>query len=155
MNTLRIARQITAVVVIMLLGHACAPNDEAESNQTAGFIDSSSVRTTIEALGSQFSEAFRNQDSVALANFYASDGMLGSVKGHDNLVSAFHRMISNASEPELLFKTNSITTDDEYIIELGIAQWADNQGNVKSEGKYLVVWKQEDGEWKMYRDWGL
>jgi len=116
------------------------------------------ARIKIEALVKQFSEEFRNKDSVALADHYLSNGMLGSVKGHDKIVSTWSKMIQNASDkgtPNLLFITNSITTDDEYIIELGVAQWADENGNVKSEGKYLVVYKQEGGELKLYRDWGL
>lgn len=158
MKTLRIAGQALCVVLFVLLGNSCYDAKQTKSTEETGFIDALKVRDKIESLGKQFSQEFRNKDSVALANFYMSDGMLGSVKGRDNLVSTFNKMIQNAAEngtPNLLFITNSITTDDEYVIELGIAQWADDDGNVKRKGKYLVVWKQEGNEWKMYRDWGL
>lgn len=128
------------------------------SAQPPSFIDADYARQAVEAVGRQFSEDIWNKDSMALAGHYAADGMLGSIKGRDNLVSAWSRMIRNGTEqgiPRLLFVTNSITTDEEFIIELGKAQWADENGNVKSESKYLVVWKNEGGEWKIYRDWML
>lgn len=149
--------RLASIMIFMLIGISCG-NKETESIQKEGFIDTSEARIQIEALGKQFSDEFRNKDSVALANHYSPDGMLGSVKGHDNIVSTWNKMIQNASDkgtPNLLFKPNSITTDDEYIIELGVARWADQNGNVKSEGKYLVVYKREGGELKLYRDWGL
>jgi len=57
--------------------------------------------------------------------------------------------------PNLIFTTNSLSTDGEFLVELGIYQSKNNEGIVKLSGKYLVVWKQEEGEWKMYRDIGL
>ena len=158
MKTLRIFHQALVLVLFILFGIACNDVEDNKSGHDSSFIDASRVRENIEALGKQFSLEFQNKDSVALANHYASDGMLGSIKGHDNLVSAWNRMIRNASgngTPNLLFITNSITTDDEYVIELGRARWADTAGNIKREGKYLVVWKKENSEWKIYRDWGL
>jgi ketosteroid isomerase-like protein len=41
------------------------------------------------------------------------------------------------------------------LIELGTVETMDMDNNLKSTGKYLVVWKQEDGEWKIYRDIGM
>ena len=155
----RTTRQSLSVILLLLYCNSCNNAAETDSDQNTSFINGSEARSTVEALGRRFSEAFLNKDSLALAKFYASDGMLGTVKGHDNLVSAFDRMIRNASEngtPGLLFATTSVTTDDEYIIELGNAQWADSNGSVKRDGgKYLVVWKQEGNGWKIYRDWGL
>jgi len=153
----KIISVIMSVVIFILIGNSCI-HKETESNQETGYIDVARARAQVEALAKQFSNEFKNKDSIALANHYLSDGMLGSVKGRDNIVSAWSRMIQNASDrgtPNLLFITNSITTDDEFIIELGVARWTDQDGNVKSEGKYLVVYKQVGDELKLYRDWGL
>ena len=122
------------------------------------FIDPEKVRPEIEALGKQFSEEFLNKDSVALANHYLPDAMIGSIKGHDKILSAWNRMIQNATakdNPNLLFETTSIATDEENVVELGNMHWADVDGNVKSTGKYVVIWRLVDGEWKIYRDWGF
>lgn len=132
-----------------------ALNSYAQKNEA---IDPEKVRPEIEALGKQFSEEFRNKDSIALANHYLPDAMLGQTKGRDKIQTAWHRMIDNASTkgtPNLLFETSSIATDEEFIVELGNIKWADENGNVISSGKYVVVWKEVDGQWKIYRDWGI
>jgi len=51
--------------------------------------------------------------------------------------------------------TTSLSTDSEFLVELGTYEIKDSKGNLKHTGKYLVVWKQEDGKWKLYRDLGL
>jgi len=153
--------KITALlltVFIFLSTVSCTPAEKSEDNTQSNFIDIAQVRPEIEARDKQFSEAFRNQDSVALANFYASNGTLGSIIGKDNLVTTLNRMIQSAIEdgrPNLLFTISSLTSDEEYVVELGIYQFVDTDGNVKEHGKYVVVWKQEDGKWKIYRDVGL
>ncbi len=55
----------------------------------------------------------------------------------------------------LLFTTTAFTGDSVYMVELGIYEERDDNNNMKNKGRYLVVWKQEDGELKIYRDIGL
>jgi hypothetical protein len=38
---------------------------------------------------------------------------------------------------------------------VGVYEIKDEQNNLRSKGKYLVVWKQENGNRKLYRDIGL
>ena len=41
------------------------------------------------------------------------------------------------------------------MIELGDYEERNDKNELKNSGKYLVVWKQENGKWKIYRDIGL
>jgi len=157
MKTLRIT-QLLWVILFLISISACNNAAKSETEQKATFIDIAQARKEIEAIDTQFTEDFKNKDSVALANQYASDGTLGSVKGKDNLVSTWNKMIKNAFDnetPNLLFETNAFSSDDEFVVELGSYRFVDNDGNTKSHGKYVVVWKRENGEWKIYRDVGL
>ena len=158
MKSHKIGFLIILVAIVLFIVNSCS-NKETDSKKKAGFIDLTKARQQVEALAQQFSVEFRSKDSIALANHYLPNGMIGSAKGYENILSTWSKMIQNASEkgtPYLIFITNSVTTDEEYIIELGQTQWADENGNVKREGgKYVVVYKQEGGELKIYRDWGL
>lgn len=95
---------ITAVAFFLLvfLGNSC--NNEQtkriESEPTA--IDLIEVREILQELDDQFAEDFNNADSVALAEHYASDGSWGSIKGKDNLMSAWGRSIRYSKKMELL-----------------------------------------------------
>ena len=61
----------------------------------------------------------------------------------------------NDNTRNLLFTTTAFTGDSVYMVDLGIYEERDDKNNLKNKGRYLVVWKQENGEWKIYRDMGL
>ena len=55
---------------------------------------------------------------------------------------------------EFLFSTTDITGDSQFIIETGNYTMNDANKNLVDRGKYVVVWQQRNGEWKLYRDIG-
>ena len=123
----------------------------------AGSIDLQKARMTIENLDKQFAKHFYNGDSVAIYKMYAKDAEFESLKGNDILL-AWGNQIRNGIKNDtrnLAFTTTSLSTDSEFLVETGIYEFKDSNGNLKYKGKYLVVWKQEDGTWKLYRDLGL
>lgn len=145
------------LILILFVSLSCTEEKEVAPEVQDKGIDMVQARKEIDKNVKQFSEDFNNADSLALARHYASDGTFGSIKNKD-LASAWGSMIRNAVKsgtPEIQFTTNSIFSDGEYLIETGRYEFLDKDKNVKSEGKYLVVWKQEGGNWKMYRDIGL
>ena len=158
MKTLRLLIPTLLAALVILIGSSCNNTAPPPAKEESSGIDLAKARPEIEAVNSQFAQDFNNQDSVAIANHYASDGSLGSVKGKDNLEATWGRMIRSAAaegSPNVVFTTSSMTSDNEYVVELGIYKFTDVQGTAKTEGKYVVVWKQEGGEWKLYRDIGL
>ncbi|MBT8181992.1 MAG: DUF4440 domain-containing protein [Eudoraea sp.] len=120
-------------------------------------IDLIEARAIVDSLDKKFSKHFFEGDSLALYNMYAKGAYFGTSKGKD-ILSSWGGQIRYSIEndmPNLLFTTTSLTTDNEFLFELGKYQMKDSKGNLKGEGKYLLVWKQEDGKWKIYRDMGL
>ena len=59
------------------------------------------------------------------------------------------------STRDLTFTTTDLTGDAGFLIETGTYEMKDDKKNVKDKGKYVVIWKQEGGQWKLYRDIGL
>ena len=128
---------------------------KTDSQLSAGEIQK--ARSVIENIGKQFSEDYLKGDSVALASYYAKDGQLGSLKGKD-ILSYWGRSVRYSiknNKRHLIFKTVAVTGDSEFLVELGTFEFKDDNNNLKDSGKYLVVWKKENGEWKIYRDIGL
>lgn len=120
-------------------------------------IDLIEARAIVDSLDKKFSKHFFEGDSLALYNMYAKGAYFGTSKGKD-ILSSWGRQIRYCIEndmPHLLFTTTSLTTDNEFLFELGKYEMKDSKGKLKGEGKYLLVWKQEDGQWKIYRDMGL
>ena len=129
----------------------------ADTKSGSEKIDLQKIRPIIETLDKQFSKDFYNGDSVALASYYSSDAKFGLLKGKE-ILSAWGRMIRNSVKDNtrnLLFTTTAFTGDSVYMVDLGIYEERDDKNNLKNKGNYLVVWKQENGQWKIYRDIGL
>lgn len=146
---------LPVLVIIFVLLSGCTRQQNTGTKYLAVKIQN--AKTIIEGLDKQFSEDFYNGDSLALSNYYSSDAKFGSLKGKE-ILSAWGRMIRNSikdSTRNLLFTTTAFTGDSVYMVELGIYEIRDDQNNPKNKGRYAVVWKQEKGEWKIYRDIGL
>jgi ketosteroid isomerase-like protein len=120
-------------------------------------IDLQKARIIIDSLDRKFAHHFYNGDSISLYNMYAKGASLGSKRGNEILLSwglQIRNSIKNDTRT-ILYTTTSLSTDSEFLVELGTYEFRDSKGNSKYKGKYLVVWKQEDGNWKLYRDMGL
>ena len=144
-------------LTVIILFTGCQKQQNTDTNSLSEKIDVNKIRKVIEGIDKQFSKDFYNGDSVALTNHYSSDARFGSLKSKD-ILSAWGRMIRNSIKDNarnLLFTTTAFTGDSVYMVELGIYEERDDKNNLKNKGRYLVVWKQENGEWKIYRDIGL
>jgi ketosteroid isomerase-like protein len=135
------------------------PSLSAQSTETVATmaIDMQQARVLIENTDKQFSKDFKEGDSLALAAHYTKDAEFGSLKGEE-ILSYWAKSIRNSIKSKvrnIKFTTSSLTNDGEFLVELGTYEMKDDQDELKSSGKYLVVWKQEDGIWKIYRDIAL
>ena len=143
--------------ITILLFDGCQQQQNADTKSKSEKIDLNKVRSTIEALDRQFSKDFYNGDSIALANYYSGDAKFGSLKGKE-ILSAWGRMVRNSIKENtrnLLFTTTAFTGDSDYMVELGTYEERNDNNELRNSGKYLVVWKQENDQWKIYRDMGL
>lgn len=120
-------------------------------------IDLNTAKMIIDSLDKQFSKHYYNCDSIALYAMYTKDASFGAAKGQE-ILQVLGRNIRSSMKNNtrtIIFTITSLSVDSEFIIEVGKYETKDDQGNSKGKGKYLVVWKQENGEWKLYRDIGL
>jgi ketosteroid isomerase-like protein len=112
------------------------------------FIDSANIN---------FSQQLQDCDSVALASNYWPDAELlmsnsKPIKSKD-IISASGATIRMGIN-DMTFTTTNITGDVNFIIETGNYEMRDGGESLIDRGKYVVVWKQINGEWKLYRDIG-
>ena len=120
-------------------------------------IDVEKERPVIENRDKEFSKYLFDGDSVALANMYTRDAQFGTLKGAE-IPPALGKWVRNAIKNDsrnITFKTVTLTADREMLVETGTGEVRSDAGLLKSTFRYLVVWKKEDGVWKLYRDIGL
>ena len=142
-----------SLVFATALFSAC--NNEAVKTATADFnIDS--IKAQIAASNKVFGESFATGDSVAFASCYTSDGCIYNanmpkVCGTDGIRS-FHNIGYSSGIRNVALTTVEVMGGKEAVIETGKYEVfiADNVSVEK--GKFVVVWKEENGKWKMFRD---
>jgi uncharacterized protein (TIGR02246 family) len=114
------------------------------------------VRTAIEAQNRKFMQAVERGDAKAIADLYTANAMVmpsnsDFVKGRDGIKAVFQGMIDSG------VKGGSLTTTEverfgDTVNEVGVYTIKDASGKEIDKGKYIVIWKRENGQWKLHRD---
>jgi len=128
-----------------------------ESDSSLSVEEVAEIRPIIESRDALYSNYLLEGDSVSIAAMYASDGMMGCTRGEE-IISKAGEWIRDGIENDsrhVTFKTVTLNADDDLLIETGTAEARSDAGELKYTFQYLVVWKNEDGVWKLYRDFGL
>ena len=119
-----------------------------KSNQT----DFSILEKEIELRLREYESHLKNGNSVALGNMYMEDAeIIPSTVGRNNITKAFGNMIRDSITGSS-FKTTKLWGNDQLLVEDGTGTWYHTNGTVVGSGRYLLVWKKDDGKWKILRD---
>ena len=124
-------------------------------SETKPVFDLEKAKQEIEAADKDVINFILSGDSVGAANAYSKEGTLMA----DNMpalsgvekISAFWGGFSKIAGG-LTLTTLEVWGDENFITEEGVFEVKGKDGNQLDKGKYLVVWKKEDGKWKLHRD---
>lgn len=156
---------IFSILMVSLSFLSCNPGNKEQTSDIkpmAPAFDMQKARSFIDSINQKFTEQFKNGDSVSLASHYGPDAEMlfakqEPIKGKDILStwgSWIRDGIKNGTR-NFIFTTTDLTGDANFLIETGTYEMKDEEKNVKDHGKYVVIWKQENGQWKLYRDIGI
>ena len=140
----------------LLLAAFIATSLFACKSETKAPFDLANAKKEIEAANLEVSNFMAKGDSVGLASCYGTDGALllnnmPAVKGQANLVKAWGGFI-NSGIGAIELNTTEVWGDENYITEDGNYVLKAKDGTQLDKGKYLVLWKKENGKWKFHRD---
>jgi len=114
------------------------------------------VKSSIQEGNRQFMAAFAEGDAARIAGLYAVGAQLlpphsDFVKGAD-AIRNFWQGAMKMGIGEAKLETIEVEVGVDTAIELGRFTLVLKDGRVADAGKYLVIWKQQGGAWKLYRD---
>jgi ketosteroid isomerase-like protein len=113
-------------------------------------------RAAIEAANAKFSALAGQGDSAALAGLYAKDGAVmpaGSepIRGAEAIAKFWQGALSSGVAAVEL-KTVEVYGQGTNATEVGEYVLRDKAGKQLDRGKYIVIWHNQDGQWKLLRD---
>ena len=114
------------------------------------------VQEAIQETVRTFIAHFARGDASAIARLYAEDAIVmppnqSSITGRANIERLWKEFM-NLGVKALKLETKQVEQYGDVIAEIGRYTIFTDQNQAVDEGKYLVLWKQEHGEWKLFRD---
>ncbi|MFQ5908894.1 MAG: YybH family protein, partial [Thermoplasmata archaeon] len=115
-----------------------------------------SAEEEIKAANGRFMEATRNADAAALSAHYTRDGQVlppngEMVSGREALTTFWQSVLDTGIRDHRLESLEVIPMGD-LAVEVGTYSLRDEDGAFLDRGNLMVVWKEEDGVWRMHRD---
>src|SRR5690348_15255545 len=116
----------------------------------------SDVREDIESVNRLFEKKFASRDATGMASLYTRDAMLmppgAPVQQGAEAIGGFWKMAMDMGIKTARLSTIEITEAGDNAIEVGEYHLAGAEGQSIDNGKYLVVWKKEKGNWRLAKD---
>ena len=117
---------------------------------------STEVHDAIVAADEIFMTTFRRGDAAGMASLYTASGQLlppnsDFVTGQQELQGLFQSLMDMGIQV-IALKTVEVEGYGDTASEVGRYTLEGQDGQVLDRGKYIVIWKQEEGRWKLHRD---
>jgi len=160
--------QLVLIVTTVALVTACAKKDSDVSSRIADrdtvvgttLPDKDAAEREIREQGNAVLKAFQAKDPTAISAFYATDALImppdaKSVNGPDG-VRGYWTDAFKMPNFSLDIQPLKVVVGDagDMAYETGTYSFSGDtpQGQVKDEGKYMVVWRRVNGAWKIVAD---
>lgn len=116
----------------------------------------SDVAAAIASANENFMATYGRGDAAGMARLYTDDGQLlpgGSdvVTGHEG-IEGFWGAVMGMGIATATLRTVELEDHGDTAIEIGRYSLGTADGAVADEGKYLVIWRNDGGTWKLHRD---
>ncbi|HEX5113478.1 MAG TPA: DUF4440 domain-containing protein [Saprospiraceae bacterium] len=155
MKTLPLFLFITLIGLSIL---CCKSEVKVETGPEEATFDKPWASNFLDSANTLFSQQFANKDSLGLTNWYWPDAELlftneEPITGEANIRGSWNKMLGYGFK-SFTFKTTDVRGAGNLIVETGAYELKDSKDSLADRGKYIVVWENRDGVWKIIRDTG-
>jgi uncharacterized protein (TIGR02246 family) len=114
------------------------------------------VRDAIAAGNEKFMAVFGQGDAAGLAALYTEKGQIlppnGDFVTGKEAIRGFWQALFDMGIKEAKLEIVEVEGHGDTAIEVSKYTLKGEGGQVLDKGKYIVIWKQEEGQWKLHRD---
>lgn len=152
---LKLASVFFIAAITVLTSCTNAP-EKAETTAVISTFSLDSVKASIAASNKVYGETFATGDSAKFVSSYTSDACIYVTNSPKmcgpQAITAFFNGASAMGIRNLKLTTEEISGSKEAVVETGTYELFVDKGVSIDKGKYIVIWKEENGQWKMHRD---
>ena len=137
---------IVVPIIVLVLSFQCTQQQE----------DPAKLLEEITAANVVFMEKFEEGNAAGLASLYTENGQLlppnaGIIEGQE-AIQAFWQAVIDMGVKEAVLEIIEVDGQGNTAIEISKFKMKDVDGNVLDHGKYIVIWKRVEDNWKLHRD---
>ena len=126
------------------------------ADQAASTFDLEKAKTTINELHQKFSDAASKMDSVGFSSLYHSQGTLfppnSETVTSPEKIASFVNGFFKMGVAGINLQSSEVWGNQDVIVVTGTYDIKGKDGAMMDKGKYIELWKDENGQWKLYRD---
>ncbi len=153
---LRPLKRFLSFIFFIALLASCNPKDKAEIEKSASVFDITQGKASITQSNLNFMKAYTAGDSTGVADSYAKDARImppgrPAIDGKAE-IKKYISSLMNTSVKNFQLTTINVWGDSSILAEEGTYILSDSAETQIDRGEYLVLWKPEAGNWKMFRD---
>ncbi len=144
-----------AFVLSLTISYSCNEQDKKEIIKSASTFDIKQGEASILQANQRLIKSFKERDSIKAVSCYAQDAKLmlagePSIEGTPNIITYISSLMNKGID-KLDLKTEKIWGDSSILAEVGTYKM-NKDDSLVDKGKYIVLWKPEAGNWKIFRD---
>ena len=114
------------------------------------------IHSAIGAGVKSFGAAFNRGDAAGMAALYTENGQVlppnGDFVTGRQAIAGFWQAVMDMGIKEAQIEILEVEAHGDTASEVSKFALLDEGGQVLDRGKYIVIWKQEAGQWKLHRD---
>jgi ketosteroid isomerase-like protein len=152
----QISKILLAITFIGIIATSCNQTSTHKDfhKEHNGTFDLSVVKKIIKENNDAFMQAHITRDTAILNSMYTKDAKVfppnSEVITGQATIEAMNLLWVNYDIKEAVEESTSLYGNEDYIIDEGTYYMVYGAENTIDKGKYLNVWKKEDGKWKMF-----
>jgi len=142
------------ILFLALSLFSCRSNEPGKSKSNNFHLDS--VKAHIIKMNESYTQRFTTKDTAFFTERYCKDAQvlcpnMPVVTGMDSIIK-FFQGDGSGTDVKMELPVGHVYGNEELVVEEGTYNFPDGKGGSVDKGKFIALWKQEDGKWKLYRE---
>ena len=145
----------SSIFVFISCNNSSNNTNKVESQKDSTSFDLSKAKSVVENMDAKFSDAVRKGDSATMASEYADDAMVfppNSEVVKKEGIESFWGGVLRMGVKDFRLTIDDVTGNADMLAETGRYEVLGVGNKSLDKGKYVVTWRNYNGNWKIFRD---